>query len=103
MVLSRLRILRTLNLAKICLIDQLRLSFHYCYHYLIYSLASISTILNSAYNIEDLPAPVRPTHPIFSPGFMEKDILFKIKDVSFLYRIETFVNVISPSDGQELK
>jgi hypothetical protein len=30
---------------------------------------SIFVILNKAYNIEDLPAPVLPTHPTVSPGF----------------------------------
>ena len=64
-----------------------------------YSFASISTILNKAYNIEDFPAPVLPTHPILSPGMIVKDISFRTKGVSSLYRKEIFEKMISPLEG----
>lgn len=51
------------------------------------SSSSISDILNIAYNIELLPAPVLPTQPIFYPLLILKEMPFRIKSELALYLI----------------
>ena len=49
-----------------------------------------STILNKAWMIDDLPAPVLPTIPTFSPSLIVKVIPFNTKGNSALYLREKF-------------
>ena len=55
---------------------------------------SISDILNKAYNIDDLPAPVLPTQPTCYPGYIKNVAPFRTKSKSDLYFILTFSNSI---------
>ena len=63
------------------------------------SCLSFSTILNSAYNTEDLPAPVRPTTPTFICPSIANDNFFNTGSNSGLYRIVKFLNSILPLYG----
>ena len=62
--------------------------------------SSISTILPIARQIVLFPAPVRPTTPIFSPGYISKDKLLSTISVVGLYRKTTFWKTTLPSVGQ---
>ena len=59
-----------------------------------------SDIRNKAWISDDLPAPVRPTIPIFSPGFILNVRLSRTIGRVGSYRNDTFLNSISPSFGQ---
>jgi hypothetical protein len=63
---------------------------------------SISAILNKATNKDDYPAPVRPTHPIFSPERIENVTPFNTGSIPYLYFIITFLNYIFPDEGQAI-
>lgn len=62
----------------------------------------MSVSLKRAEIIEDLPAPVRPTRPTFSPLAILKFKLFNINSPSLLYFRKTFSNSNLPSFGQQL-
>ena len=59
-----------------------------------------SKILNKARAKLLFPAPVRPTIPIFSPGFIVISTLFKTLSSVFLYLTEYCSNTIFPLSGQ---
>ena len=61
---------------------------------------NISIIREIDKQIVLLPAPVRPTTPIFSPGRSLNVNLSKTISVLDLYRKETFWNFKSPFSGQ---
>ena len=60
----------------------------------------ISTILKIAWIVLDLPAPVLPQTPIFSPDWILKLIFLSVKSKSSLYLNLTFTNLILPFLGQ---
>jgi len=62
--------------------------------------SAISTILLKLKQIVDLPAPVLPTTPIFSPGLAWKVNLSRTTSVVGLYFKTTSENLISPLEGQ---
>mmetsp|Transcript_3005 Transcript_3005/g.9225 ORF Transcript_3005/g.9225 Transcript_3005/m.9225 type:complete len:333 (-) Transcript_3005:429-1427(-) len=62
---------------------------------------STSTQRVSTYSSDDLPAPVRPTTPIFSPLWMVKSSPRSTCGSSGRYRIHTSTTVIAPRDGHE--
>lgn len=55
-----------------------------------------STILIRQFNNVDLPAPVRPTMPIFSPDLILNDISLRMIGRSDLYLVENLSNSIYP-------
>ena len=55
-----------------------------------------SMILQSARQSVDFPAPVHPTTPIFSPGFIFKLSPQRTSSVSSRYLAQKFSNSISP-------
>ena len=62
-----------------------------------------SIMRNNARAKEDLPAPVLPTIPIFSPGFTEQVNSFKTRGRPGLYRVSYSWNVNFPSWGQSAR
>ena len=59
-----------------------------------------SQILNTDWMIDDLPAPVLPTIPTFSPGRILNETFFNTKGSPSLYLIETFLNSRLAFSGQ---
>src|SRR6202012_4338579 len=59
-----------------------------------------STIRNRADMMDDLPAPVRPTIPTFSPLFTRQHRLFNTGLAEPSYTRDIFLSSISPLEGQ---
>lgn len=66
----------------------------------IFPSLQISRILVKAFNKVDLPDPVLPTMPIFSPWFILNDTPFKTNGVFSLYLMSISWAWISPYLGQ---
>ena len=63
---------------------------------------SLSFILNMAYKMELLPAPVLPTIPTFDFDFIVNDTFLRAGSKSSLYLIVMLEKIIYPSDPKEL-
>ena len=59
-----------------------------------------STNLDRAMLTVDLPAPVLPTIPIFSPLFTSKESFFRTSSIFGRYRNSTSLEAMVPRDGQ---
>mmetsp|Transcript_78961 Transcript_78961/g.131824 ORF Transcript_78961/g.131824 Transcript_78961/m.131824 type:complete len:327 (-) Transcript_78961:3356-4336(-) len=67
------------------------------------SILMVPSIMSMRYNansIEDLPLPVRPTKPIFSPGLISMLMPFSTSGVLVRYLAFKSLNWIAPAEGQ---